>query len=145
MQSWGTSTSQMDYSRLGPAQDHVLGHFQPSLRDSLLERAVLTQTLLQLFKQLFALTRSEEAVGLDPMLAGIQVVVAPFQRIKGGVRAPLQDQATLDHQDLISPADGREPVGDHERSAPLHQVAEAILNHGIRFRIKRRSRFIEDE
>src|ERR1700683_3431909 len=84
----------------------VLGYSQPSLRDSLLERAVLTQTLLQLFKQLFALTRSEEAVGLDPMLAGIQVVVAPFQRIKGGVRAPLQDQATLDHQDLISPADG---------------------------------------
>jgi hypothetical protein len=68
-------------------QDYVLGYSQPSLRDSILER--LTQTLLQLFKQLFALARSEEAVGLDPMLAGVQVVVTPFQRIKSGVRAPL--------------------------------------------------------
>src|SRR5271163_1599202 len=34
MQSWGTSTSEMDYSRFGtPTQDHVLGNFQPSLRD----------------------------------------------------------------------------------------------------------------
>src|SRR3984885_7230969 len=103
------------------------------------------QTLLQLFKQLFALARSEEPVRLDAMLAGIQVVVTPFQRIKSGVRAPLQDQATLHHQDLISPADGRQPVGDHKRSASLHQVAQAILNHGLRLRIERRSRFIEDE
>ena len=79
------------------------------------------------------------------MLAGVQVVVTAFERIEGGVRAPLQDQSTLDHQDLIGPADGRKPVGDHKRGAPLHQVAKAILNHGLRFGVERRGRFIEDK
>ena len=53
------------------------------------ERSALRGSLLQLFKQLFAFARSEEAVGLEPMLAGVQVVVTPFERIKGGVRASL--------------------------------------------------------
>ena len=101
--------------------------------------------LLQLLKKLFAFTRGEEAVGLKPMLACVQVVVTAFKRVKGGVRAALQYHAALDHQDLIGPADGREAVGDHKGGAPLHQVAEAILNHGLRFGVERRGRLIENK
>src|ERR1700730_1620704 len=59
--------------------------------------------------------------------------------------APLYDLTLLDNENLISPTDSREPVGDHKCGSPLHEVGESLLNHGLRFRIETRCGFIENE
>ena len=101
--------------------------------------------LFQFFKEFLAFARREKAICFEPMLSSVQIVVTAFESVEGGVRAALQNQTTLDHQDLIGPADGGQAVGNHESGASLHQVAEPILDHGFRFGVERRGRFIEDE
>ena len=63
------------------------------------------------------------------MLASVKVVVPALKSVKTGVRATFQDETAFHHQDLIRPADGRQAMGNHKGSAPLHQVTETVLNH----------------
>src|SRR5690349_11731725 len=69
------------------------------------------------------LARVDVAVGLDPVLAVVELPVAAAEREELRLGAPLHDLATLEHEDLVGARDGREPVRDHERRAPLAEPA----------------------
>ena len=79
------------------------------------------------------------------MLAGIEVEVASAEGVEGFVGAAFDDVSAFDHQDLVSPADGREAVRDHEGGAALHEEAESLLDHGFGFGVEGRCRFVKDE
>src|ERR1700756_2619927 len=98
--------------------------------------------LFELLKELFAFSGSEEAIGLDPMLAGVEVVVAAAEGVEAFMRAPLYDGAGLNHEDLIRSLNCREPMRDDKRRAALHQITQALLDHRFRFGIERRSRLV---
>src|SRR5579862_2193372 len=79
------------------------------------------------------------------MLARIEVVIAPAQRIQLRVIAALNDHSLLDDEDLVSPADRREPVCDHKGGAALHELVQSRLDHGLRLGIERTGRLVEDQ
>src|ERR1700734_2703231 len=79
------------------------------------------------------LARRQEKILLKPVLPRVEVVVPPAQRIKAGMRPALDDQAALNHQDLLRPPDRRQTVRDHKRRPPLHQVTQPVLDHRLRF------------
>ena len=59
---------------------------------------------------------------------------------------PLLDNASMMHdEDAVAREHGREPMGDHDRSAPLHQFRERRGNQRLAFGIKRRGRLVEQE
>ena len=61
------------------------------------------------------------------------------------VRA-LSDQLTLvQDQNDIGMADGREAVRYHEGGAPDHQIFQRVKDDGLRFRVNRGGRLIQDE
>src|ERR1035437_2275978 len=80
--------------------------------------------------------RSKEKVCLQAMLARVEVVVAPAQGKELRVIAPLHDKPLLNDENLVGAANGREAVGNHKRRPPLHELAEASLNHGFGLRIQ---------
>src|SRR5579871_584268 len=54
-----------------------------------------------------AFARRQEQVGIDPVLAGIEVVITAARRIEGLVRTALDYASILHHQNLLRPPDGR--------------------------------------
>ena len=58
---------------------------------------------------------------------------------------PAPRAAGFDHQNVIGGQHRGEPVRDHERRAPLHQLLERRLHIGLGFRVQVRRRLIEDE
>ena len=53
------------------------------------------------------------------------------------VRARLRDPAAVEHHDLIGVANGREPVGDGDRRAPLDEPFERLLDQALGLRVER--------
>ncbi len=51
----------------------------------------------------------------------------------------------FDNQDAICPLDGRQPVGDDEAGAILHQGLHPLLDQGFGERIHRTGRLVHDE
>src|SRR5271166_5877418 len=89
--------------------------------------------------------RSQEQIVLDSVLSRVEVVVAAARGVKLRVGAALHDLSLLHNQDLVGPANGREPVGDDERSASLHKIRKTLLDHLLRFRVEAGSGFIENQ
>src|SRR6266700_5983495 len=77
------------------------------------------------FGDFVAFTGGQEEVGLEAVLSGVEIVVAAAQGKQLGVVAALQDSSMLHDQDLIGAADGGEAMGNDERRAALHQLAQA--------------------
>ena len=81
--------------------------------------------------------------------------LAPERALEGGVeptlcdelvvRALLDDTALIHDHDEIGIANRGEPVGDHERGAPLHQLRDAALDQRLRLGIDVGGRLVEDE
>src|SRR5580700_6465895 len=86
----------------------------------------------------------EKEVLLDAVLLSVELVVSATEFKQRLMRSALDNTATLDHQDLIGAADGRQPVGDYERGASLHQVGESLLNQCLGFGIETGSRLVEN-
>src|SRR5450830_219600 len=61
------------------------------------------------------LARVDELVGFEVVLLVVERAVAAAQRDELRVRAPLDDLAVLEDQDLVRAADRRQPVRDDER------------------------------
>ena len=51
----------------------------------------------------------------------------------------------LDHQDAVGALDRREPVGDDEARAALHQRLHALLDQRLGERVHRAGRLVHDE
>ena len=60
-----------------------------------------------------------------------QGIVSTFEREEHVVRAPLDDRASLEHENLVDVADGAQPVGDHEHGAAALRVREGDLQSVI--------------
>src|SRR5690348_800441 len=86
-----------------------------------------------------------EPVLLEAVLLVVQLAVATVLRQQLGVGPALDDLAAFDHQNLVSAADRRQAVGDHERGAAPAQGAESVLNRGFAFRVQARGGLVEDE
>src|SRR5205085_1816314 len=59
--------------------------------------------------------------------------------------AAFHDLACLDDEYLVSPADGGEPVRDHECRSALHEVLKAFLDELFGLGIERRRSLVKDE
>src|ERR1035438_10125546 len=87
----------------------------------------------------------QEEILFDAMLLGVQLVVAATELVKRLMVAVLDDSSFLDHQDLVCPANGGEPMRDDKRSAPLHQIGEPFLYQGFRPGIETRGGLVENQ
>jgi hypothetical protein len=83
------------------------------------------------FFDFVAFAGGEEEVGFQAVLAGVEVVVAAAELVEGLVGSSFDDVALLDDEDLVGAANGGEAVGDDEGGPALHEVAEAVLDHGL--------------
>ena len=59
--------------------------------------------------------------------------------------AAFDDAAGFDDQDLFGAANGRESMGDDERGAAAHQVAQPFLDQGLGFGIEAGRGFVENQ
>jgi len=92
-----------------------------------------------------SLAWGEEEIGFEAVLTGVKVVIASTKRKQLRMVAALNHSSLFNHQDLVSTANGGQPVGDHEGSTALHQLGEAGLDHRLRFGIQGTGGFIEYE
>src|SRR6202041_476409 len=89
--------------------------------------------------------RSQEQVVLDSVLPGVEVVVAAARGIKLGVGAALNDLPLFHDQNLVGSPNGREPMGDDEGGASVHEIRKALLDHLFGFRVEAGSGFVENQ
>ena len=59
--------------------------------------------------------------------------------------ASLNDLSLVHDTDLVSVADRREAMGDHDRRPVTHQVLKRFLHQSLRLRIESGSRLIQDQ
>jgi len=78
---------------------------------------------------------------LQPMQARVQTVAGDELR----VAAEFDDLAAVEHDDAIGALNGREPVRDHDRGAPLHQRIQSGLDVALRLGVERGGGFVEDQ
>src|SRR5512143_481862 len=105
-----------------PSWSHVLlGGFGPPGRFDRLRRSL-----------------GEELLAVQP---GIQAV----ERDQFGVGPAFDDPAALVDQDPVGAKDRRQPVGDGDRGAALHQALECGLDQPLGYGVERRGRLVEDE
>ena len=80
---------------------------------------------------------------LGPVPVQRRVEAAPRQQLL--VRALLDDAPMLEHHDQIGIADGRQPVGDDERSSVDQKAAKRNLDAALGADVDGRGRLVEDE
>ncbi len=61
------------------------------------------------------------------------------------VRAALDDDAVVEHQDHVGADDGRQPVRDHQRGAALGHAIELVLDVPLGVAVERRGRFVKQQ
>ena len=61
------------------------------------------------------------------------------------VTSHLHDPALVEHDDSIGVFDRREPMGDDQGGAALHQKRQLLLNPPLRFIVERRGRLVENQ
>src|SRR6185503_10962729 len=91
------------------------------------------------------LARVDELVGLEVVLAVVELFVAAVGGEELRVRAALDDLAVFEDQDLVRAADGGETVRDDEGRAAAAKCAQAVLDFRLALAVEARRRFIEDE
>ena len=62
-----------------------------------------------------------------------------------GMRAALDDDALIEHQNLVGADDGREPVGDDQSGAVFRDAVERILNIALGVAVERGRGLVEKE
>src|SRR5690606_24719028 len=62
-----------------------------------------------------------------------------------GVSAALDDPAVIEHEDLVSALDRRQPVRDDERRATLSQTTQSVPDQRLALAVEARRRFVEDQ
>ena len=72
-----------------------------------------------------------------------RVIAAALEQLP--MVAYFHDRAVAHHDDTIGALDRRQPMRDHERRAPLHQVRERGLNSALRLGVERRGGFVENQ
>ena len=77
-------------------------------------------------------------------LANVQVMIEPASIEQRLMRALFDNFSVVDHDDLISIADGAQPVRDHEAGAALHQTQQRLLNARFGAGIDAARRLVED-
>ena len=85
---------------------------------------------------LVAFAWRQKKVGFEAVLTHVEIVVAILAPIQGLMCTPFDDPSPLYHKDLVCAADGGKTVGDDKRRATLHEVAEAVLDHGLGFGVQ---------
>src|SRR2546426_856946 len=91
------------------------------------------------------LTGVHEQVLLEAVLLVVQLAVAAVFRQQPGVRAALDDLASLHHEDLVRAANGRETVRDHEGRAATPQGAQPVLDGRLALRVEARGGLVQDQ
>ena len=74
----------------------------------------------------------------------VQLVVHALTRDELIMVAVLDDSAVLQHKEKIGMANCRQPMGNHEGGAAVHQSLKCIENDRFRFRVDRRGRLVEN-
>src|SRR5262252_7667318 len=92
-----------------------------------------------------ALAGRQKEVGVEPMLAGIEVVVAAAEIVEKFMAAAFDDASLLDYENLIGAPNGGKTMSNDKSRAAFHEIGEAALNHSFRLRVKRVGGFIENE
>jgi hypothetical protein len=80
-----------------------------------------------------AFTGSKKQIGFHGVLLGVQVVVAPVERLKRLVIPAFDDFAGFHYENLIGAPNRRKPMCDDECRPPAHQVPQPLLNQCFRF------------
>src|SRR5450432_3239058 len=83
-----------------------------------------------------AFSRSQEQIFLHAVLSRVEVEIAAASGIELRVRAAFHDFPLFHHHDLVCAADSRKAMRDDKRSASLHQVRKALLNHVFGFGVE---------
>src|SRR6266851_127753 len=83
-----------------------------------------------------------EEIGLDAVLAVVEVRIAAATREQILVPAPLDDPAVLQDEDRVRAADGREPVRDDKGRPALHQGSQPLLDRGLVLAVERGCRLV---
>src|SRR5262245_41315750 len=87
----------------------------------------------------------DEAVVLPPILAIVELPVAAAGRVELRVRAPFDDFAGLEHQNLVGAANRRKSVGDDEGGPAATQRAQRLLNPRLALAVEAGGRFVQDQ
>src|SRR3954447_9655197 len=93
-------------------------------------------------------TSSRNRSGWNGIVRELQIVKLAVDAATGEqlvMRSALDDDAAIEHHDLVRTTDRREPMGDHERGAALHQTFQRALYEPLRFGVERGRGLIEDE
>src|SRR5216684_2073845 len=67
-----------------------------------------------------AFTRSQEEIGLQSVLAHVEIVIAALHGQEFFMFAALHDLARLNDQNLVGLTDGGQPVSDYKRGPAFH-------------------------
>src|SRR5579859_4173734 len=106
---------------------------------------ISTRPILPILFHLISLARRQKQIRLHRVLLRIKLVIPPLRRIERLMRPALQNIPVLHHQNLFRPPDRRQPVRNHKRSPPAHQVPQPFLNQRLRFRIQARRSLIQNQ
>ena len=79
------------------------------------------------------------------MLGVVKARIRPVEGQKLIMFAGFDHTAVFQHDDLIRMANRGQPVGDNERRPARHQSFQRRQQQGLRFRIQRRGRFVENQ
>ena len=61
------------------------------------------------------------------------------------VRAPFDDAAAIEHEDLVGVADRREAMRDRDRRAPARELVERQLHRALGLVVERGGGLVEDQ
>ena len=61
------------------------------------------------------------------------------------MRAVVDDMPAIEDQDLVGIADGRQPVGDNQRGAALHEMLERGLHQALALSVERAGGFVQQQ
>ena len=78
---------------------------------------------------------------LQPRQAGIEAIACKQRRMI----ALLDDASVIHHDDTIGRAHRRQPMGDDDGCAPLHQCRQCVLHQPFGSGVQRRGRLVQQQ
>ena len=75
----------------------------------------------------------------------IEILIQPARLQQLFVRSALADSRVVQNDDLIRMLDGREPVRNDQRRAPLGELFKRMLNVVLGYRVQRAGRFVQNQ
>src|SRR5262249_12055457 len=93
----------------------------------------------------FFLARIDKAIGFEPRLPRIQIEIAATMCDQLYMRAPFNNLAMLEHENLISTSYGAQTMRNNEGCAARHQRGESFLNQRFAFGVQTGCCLIQNE